>query len=294
MAATVYPKANRTAQWFGDTYPGADMGGVDKVLLHTTETGGWPGYGGGASAPHLTYDPRKHEWRQHFRLDRSARALRDPSGTVVRENRDRVVQVEIVCSSDRSFARRYGYPHVTQLDERALRDLGEFIAFMHAEWGVPLRAAARWLPYPDSYGNSPARMSGPEYDAFRGVLGHQHASGNAHGDPGDLDVTRIMAYARGAAGPPEERDWFDMASKADLTAALRDLIPEIADAAAAKVWDRRVANTVTADPSDVTFIRNLIQDAAGSGRLDLDAQRQVMARLDAIEASIAGQAGGTQ
>lgn len=197
MVAAYYPPANRTAQWFGDTYPGVDMGGVEKVLLHTTETGGWPSYGGGASAPQLTYHARLHQWRQHIKCTHSARALRDPSGTAVRENRDKVLQVEIVCSSDRSFASKYGYLHVSDLDNEALRDIAELIVWA----GVRLVAAPVWLPYPDSYGNSAARMSGPEYDAFKGVLGHMHASGNTHGDPGAINIDKIMAYARDIAAP---------------------------------------------------------------------------------------------
>lgn len=197
-----YPKANTTTQWFQGKYPGTDMGGVEKVLLHTTETGTWPGYGGGASAPTLTYDPRKRQWRQHFDLNRSARALRDPSGTSVRENRDRVVQVEIICSCDKAFARKYGYPYVADLSAGARQDIAEFIAFMHREWGVPLVAAPLWLSYPSSYGNSAARMSGPTYDRFKGVLGHQHASGNTHGDPGDIDIDDIMRRAKAIVNPP--------------------------------------------------------------------------------------------
>jgi hypothetical protein len=221
---TLYPGASR-AQWFGDEYPGVDMGGVDKVLLHTTETGSWPGYGGGASAPNLTYNPTTHEWRQHFHLERSARALRDPSGTAVRENRDRVCQVEIICSCDRSFADRYGYPHVTELDDQALRDLGAFVRFMHDTFGVPLRAADRWLPYPQSYGDSAVRMSGAEYDAFRGVLGHQHASGNSHGDPGSLNVTQIMAYAtNGMEDDVSAQDVLDALASSAGQKAIREAV----------------------------------------------------------------------
>ncbi len=176
--AVFYPPADRQTQWFGSTYPGSPLGPVvGKIVLHTTETGTWPGYAGGASAPNLTYDPQSHRWRQHFRLDRSARALRDPSSTLVRENRV-CVQVECICTCDAAFARKYGYLHVTQLDDRALRDLGAFIRFMHDHWGTPLTAATIWLPYPSSYGDTTARMSGPTYDAYRGVLGHMHVSGN--------------------------------------------------------------------------------------------------------------------
>ncbi len=205
--AVFYPPADRSTQWFSGTYPGSPFGPIiEKIVLHTTETGTWPGYAGGASAPNLTYDPRSHRWRQHFRLDRSARALRDPSSTLVRENRDNVAQIEIICTCDAAFARKYGYLHVTQLDDRALRDLGAFIRFMHDHWGTPLTAATIWLPYPSSYGNTTARMSGPTYDAYRGVLGHMHCSGNVHGDPGTINIARIMAYARGTTPQPQEVD----------------------------------------------------------------------------------------
>ncbi len=207
MRATIYPPADTKTQWHG---PGnAVMPGITKLLLHTTETGTWPGYSSGASAPTLTYHPTEHRWRQHFFLDHSARALVDPEGTVVRENRDNVVQVEIICSCDRAFADRYHYPHVTELDEQAHRDLGHFAAFLHDEWGLPLRAAPLWLPYPSSYGNSAARMSGSQFDAFTGICGHQHASGNSNGDPGSLDVDRILTYASGRRPQPQEDD--DMA-----------------------------------------------------------------------------------
>ena len=196
MTRAIYiPGANLTAQWYVEEYRGVTMPDIDKLLLHTTETGGWPGYRGGATAPTATYHPGLHQWRQHFPLNMSARALRDPSGTVVRENRDNVVQVEIICSCDAAFARRYGYPHVTQLDGQALDDIGEFAAFLHREWGLPLVKAPVWLPYPKSYGDSPARMSGSEYDRFQGICGHMHASGNSHGDPGALDVDHVLDTA---------------------------------------------------------------------------------------------------
>jgi hypothetical protein len=192
-----YPKASRTAQWYADSYPGIDMGGVEKVLLHTTETGGWPAYGGGASMPNLTFDPRTLQWRQHQWCNWSARALKDPAGTVVQENRDKVCQVEIIACSDLGWADKYGYLRVTRLSDAAIRELGTFLTWCHVKFGVPIRKAPVWLSYPASYGNTSARMSGPTYAAFRGVLGHQHASGNSHGDPGSIAIDQIMA----AAGP---------------------------------------------------------------------------------------------
>lgn len=205
MALLTIPGANVTSQWFGDDYPGVDMGGVDKVVLHTTEGGGWPDYDGGAKAPHATYHPELHQFRQHFELNRSARALMDPDGTPVRENRDRVVQLEIICSCDRAYAEKHGLLYVEDLDDEAIEDIGGFIALLHRGYGVPLVKAPLWLPYPASYGNSRARMSSAEYDAFRGVCGHEHVSGNLHGDPGSIPINQIMAAAEWAAG--EELDY---------------------------------------------------------------------------------------
>lgn len=189
-----YPPADTKKQWFGEG--NYEMPGVTKLLLHTTETTGWPGYAGGGTAPTLTYNPWTHEWRQHFPLYGSARALRDPSNTEVRENRDNVVQVEIIAYCDPASAKKYGH-FVADLDDKALEDLADFVRFLHENADLPLRSAPVWLPYPASYGNSPVRMTSAKYDAFHGVLGHQHASGNSHGDPGALNVERIMQLASG-------------------------------------------------------------------------------------------------
>ncbi len=192
----LYPPADAKTSWFGTKFPTTDMGGVDKVLLHTTEGVGWPGYHSGAMAPNLTYHPAQRQWRQHFPLYRSSRALRDDPATAVRENRDRVCQVEIIAICDVKLAKRVRNGlYVGDLSPEALGDLGDFLAFMHQHFATPLVAAPRWLPYPRSYGNSNVRMSGRQYAVYRGVLGHQHASGNAHGDPGCLDVPTIMRRA---------------------------------------------------------------------------------------------------
>lgn len=201
--ARTYPPANRTAQWWEDKFSRALMPRIEKVLLHTTETASWPSYDGGAKAPTLTYNPwlpAGQRWREHNYLDTSARALADPSGTPVRENRDGVVQIEIICYCDPKSYAKYGHG-VNALPAHAYEDLGAFLAFMHREWGVPLVRAPKWstFPPPDSI-----RMSSSTYDAFAGVLGHQHASGNDHGDPGmtAAQVDRILAVAKRIVGTP--------------------------------------------------------------------------------------------
>lgn len=199
---TLYPIADRQRDWFAADFPGTFMPRVDKILLHTTEGGGWPSYSAGSVTPNLTYFPAERKWRQHLPLNRSARALVDDPDTLVRENRDNVCQVEIICTCDPSWSKRHPkLLRVEDISDDALRDLGEFLAYMARNYRVPLIAAPKWLPYPKSAGNSPVRMNGKVFDAFRGVLGHMHASGNRHGDPGRLDVPRIIWHANRALRP---------------------------------------------------------------------------------------------
>jgi hypothetical protein len=266
MSAIYYPPADRTAQWFADEYPGVDMGGVEKVLLHTTEGGNWPSYDGGAKAPQLTYHATAHRWHQHFPLNRSARALQDPTGTPVRENRDRVVQVEIIASADRAYARKHGLLYVEELDEQAIDDLGTFVGWMHREFGVPLVKAALWLPYPKSYGNSDARMTSAEYDAFRGVLGHQHASGNSHGDPGAIPINQIMAVASASAGVGEDDYMATPAGQAQLN-RIEQAVAKLAAAEAARYAD--LANRVQAGNDEERGRYKYYSDQFGAIRQEL-------------------------
>lgn len=195
MAKRYYPKANRTAQNFGSG--NVNMGSINKILLHTTETRDWPGYGGAGGHPTLTYNPWTHQWREHLPLVGSATALENAGS--FQTNRDHVVQIEIVAYADPKTAKRYGH-FVEDIDEAALKDLGEFIAWMHDEYGVKIASSVKWKDYPASYGNNGVRLSVAQFRRYRGVLGHQHAPGNAHGDPGGLDVAKIISYAKKAAG----------------------------------------------------------------------------------------------
>lgn len=191
--AIYYPKANRTAQWYGGNYRGSDIT-PNVMVWHTTEVHGWPSYGRGASMPHLTYDPVKHQWRQHMRLDRSARALRNASGGV-ETNTLNACQVEIVAYSDEGLAlsRGAGAYRVSRLDARALRDLGDFSKFMFDEWGLKLDIDPGWLY---SNFNAPP-MSFSQWRNFYGHTGHNRVPENTHWDPGKLDIKTIIANAKG-------------------------------------------------------------------------------------------------
>jgi len=192
--ASWYPRADRSQD--RSQFAGIRMPRITKLLLHSTETQGWPVYQ--TFDPQFTYDPCKHLWRQHMALPLSASTLADPSRTAVRENRDDVVQVEIVGYCDPQRWPVYG-KNVEKMDAQAITDLGEFAAWLADEWELPLKTTVQWVSYPKSYGtNAAQRLTGPQFDAYTGLLGHQHASGNSHGDPGRIDIAGILAAANGA------------------------------------------------------------------------------------------------
>ena len=179
MHATIFPGADFTTQWFGQG--NYTMPTISKLVLHDTESTSWPGYDGGLKAPTLTINPSTKQVRQHFPLNGSARALRDPVSTPVRENRDNVAQIEII-----RFASK-----MTFLDDWPLNKIGEIAAFLHLEWELPLDALADWTPNRDDS----QRLTSDQYDAFEGILGHMHVPGNDHLDPGPINIAYILDYA---------------------------------------------------------------------------------------------------
>ena len=216
--ALIIPGANITAQWYGDTFPGTKMATWEKFLLHSTETNSWPGYGGGASMPNATYHPRLRALRQHCSADRSARALRNPSSTPVSENRDNVLQVEIVAYSDYRLAAERGGLWIGDLTDAHMEDLARIHVWMHKLEGTPLRTDVRWAPgAKTSAGTAGKRLSGSQYDAARGVLAHFHASGNTHWDVGGFDIDRYMrAVARVSGATPTPPPEDDLPTPADV------------------------------------------------------------------------------
>jgi hypothetical protein len=204
--AVKIPGANTTAQWYGPPkYTGSWFNHLEKSLKHTTETRGWPGYGGGASMPNATYHPLLRAIRQHTWADISSRALQDPTGTTVRENRDFVFQLEIVCYSDKALAASVGGLWVGNLTDAHMEDIARIDLFLHQRLGLPLTTGVTWTPGKASPTPS-VRLSGPQYDAARGIIGHMHASGNSHWDPGGFDINRYFRALARIQPPPEEDD----------------------------------------------------------------------------------------
>lgn len=209
-----YRLANTTVQWFEDNYPGATMNlseATEVVVLHTTEGTGWPSYNGGATAPNYTARPnfglKRLEWRAHFPDEKSSRALQNLAGGV-ETNTLNAVQVELVGTCDPAKRFRWGtavagkdYIFWPEAPEWALRDVARFLADQHRRHGLQLRAPV-FVAYPGSYGSSPTRFTFTEWRSFAGICGHQHVPENSHGDPGNLDVPRILNITRQLLDPP--------------------------------------------------------------------------------------------
>lgn len=206
-----YPKADAKAQWFGDRYAGGEIDG-NVVVMHSTEGMGWPAYQGGAVAPQLTYHPGVRGWRQHFPLNRSARALIDANGGVA-TNRGNAIQVELVGTCDPAFYAKWkkNYPDLVLWSDPpdwALDDIAAFIRWCDAEmpkFNPQQRVPRGWVSYPDSYGlHAKQRLTNAEWDSFYGVLGHQHVPENDHGDPGAFPIERLLAKVAGTPTKEEE------------------------------------------------------------------------------------------
>lgn len=218
-----YPGAS-TAHWWQEKW-GGDLMEVNVAVLHTTEGVGLTDYDGGSMAPNLTavadFVNKRLRWYQHFDIDRSSRALRNLAGGV-ETNTLNVVQVEFEGTCDYSKRNTWGsrvagrdYIYWGDPPDWALRDAADFLRWLNANHGVPLSGPSMWLTYgpdsrrpgvtPASYGASPARMTFAQWNAFKGICGHQHVPENDHGDPGALPFTKLIALAKGTT-PPQEDD----------------------------------------------------------------------------------------
>jgi hypothetical protein len=205
-----------TAYWYGDRYPGSAMES-NVVVVHTTEGTSLPDYDGGAVAPNVTGVPdfaaKKIRWYQHFDVDRSSRALVNAPGGV-ETNTANAFQIELVGSCDPNRRTSWGglragvdYLFWPDASDWALKGVADLFAWLHVYHGVQLRSTVTWKAYPGSYGSgNGVRLTNAQWGAYYGILGHQHAPENYHGDPGDIDMAKILAYATGSITPGGEEN----------------------------------------------------------------------------------------
>lgn len=196
-----YPPAS-LKYFYQGRYPGNAMES-NVGVIHTTEGTSLPSYDGGVSAPNLTAVPdfanRRLNWFQHFDFDVSSRALVNKAGGV-ETNTANAVQVELVGSCDPARRTSWGtrragvdYLYWPDAPDWALKGVAEFVKWSRDSHGVRAESRVTWKAYPGSYGvNNPNRLTGAQWGAYYGWLGHQHVPENDHGDPGSLDFARVL------------------------------------------------------------------------------------------------------
>lgn len=204
----LYPPASQKYR-YSSRYPGSAME-ANVGVLHTTEGTSLPDYDGGASAPNLTAVPdianKQLRWYQHYDIDESSRALVNKPGGV-ETNTANAVQVELVGTCDDRKAVSWGklragvdYIYWPAAPDWALEELGDFVRWCRDNHGIRAACTVEWAKYP---AGEDVRLTGAQWNAYYGWLGHQHVPENDHGDPGRIDFARVIAYATGTATPPQ-------------------------------------------------------------------------------------------
>jgi peptidoglycan hydrolase-like protein with peptidoglycan-binding domain len=177
-----------------------------KGCLHTTEGDGWPDYQGWTIMPHATVLPHARRGvvvRQHIPFSSGSFALKNEPGGV-QTNRAYVFQFELIGTCSASGP-GYFWPNA---DDAVLLDLWrKVIGPLSLAFAIPMRAP-KFLPYyatgaGGSYGErNGVRLTGSQWMAFTGWLGHQHAPENNHGDPGAFPFGRLVKLAAGDTPHP--------------------------------------------------------------------------------------------
>jgi hypothetical protein len=199
--------------FFGDgQYSGSAME-VNCGCLHTTEGPTVVDYSRGAVAPTVTLAPnmsaRTVKVYQHFDVDESARALVHASGMPA-TNTANVFQIELVGTCDPAHATTWtiggrtlragvDYVYWPAAPDWALRGLADLMRWLRDNHGIPLTSGLTFKAYPGSYGANGVRMNQDQWSRFKGWCGHMHVPQNDHGDPGNIDINRVLAMAAGTA-----------------------------------------------------------------------------------------------
>lgn len=166
-----------------------------RGVLHTTEgrtyAGARSAYVAKRVAPHFTcsFETGTFKVWQHIPLNRAARALAHPAGTV-ETNRARCIQIEIVASAARAGT----------LQREYLDGIGRLMRWIESNTGIS-RSALKFFSDQDGIilarASSPVRLSSTAWTNFNGWCGHQHVPHNDHWDPGDIDIDYLMAIEVG-------------------------------------------------------------------------------------------------
>jgi hypothetical protein len=207
-------------EWMQGNSAGPHKGPVRKVLLHTTEgttiEGACAAYQTYNSWPHQTVDARFGRGYRvcgHLSYDVAGRSLRNLSGGV-ETNTSGVIQIEVV-----GFATKPG-----EIDWAWIGS--ELVGPICRQFGIPIQSSVQWVAYPASYGQSAhQRLSGSHWNNYAGVLGHQHAPENDHGDPGAIPIELLLDAASNKEDTLSEAEVTNI--KAHVTAEINRVMAEL-------------------------------------------------------------------
>lgn len=160
-----------------------------RGVLHSTEGNRYQdaksAYAKGV-APHFTtsFESGSFQCWQHIPLNRAARALMHPAGTV-ETNRTRCIQIEIVAHAATAGTLQHQY----------LDGIGKLMRWIEANTEIK-RTALKFHGEGEGFvlarDTSPIRLSPQDWLAFNGWCGHQHVPANEHWDPGAIDIDYLL------------------------------------------------------------------------------------------------------
>jgi hypothetical protein len=159
--------------------------GRPKLVLHTTETRGYPNY---SWPPHITFSGDANTGVRHVPDRLGAYALRSPGGGFSPNYQaGYVFQMEII-----AYAKK-----TPSYSDDWYRNLAQVCVDVCVANGIPGVFHPSGFAGGGAYGlDGVNRLSWTQFSGFSGILGHQHVPFNTHWDPGKLDVERLDNYMK--------------------------------------------------------------------------------------------------
>jgi len=156
------------------------------IVLHTTETAGYPGFSENDTAPHYVYAPQTRTWTRMAEFEDGYVGTLKGHSTGGHGN-CKALQVEILGYTDGTI----GDPWVGDFTDENYADLADFVRWARDRYDIEEEVyeepAGGW-----AFGtSSPFRMTDAEWAAFSGLTAHGAVPRNRHWDTGVLDLRRI-------------------------------------------------------------------------------------------------------
>lgn len=181
---------------YGDTYGYRSPGHPPIVTWHTTETGvmSRAQVASHRHPPHLWINPATGLRYQTVSMDRPALALLN--GGIETNHRGPNIQIEVFGRAAETHT--WPAPWLVNLAD-LLADIDAWLQRTYGQGVIDGTVPKFWQQGEGvvlATVTAPQRMDLPQWYGWNGSVGHQHAPGNDHWDPGGLDVLQIHRLAR--------------------------------------------------------------------------------------------------